>query len=152
MTRADVVRSQKVGCVREHRTWKVRRQNRKSLKNRKGRPRGWVDHYCARARVWRWLRRIHAVRARNREARLQLVEVRDALREDVFDISSRTPSLRAVDCDANTTPPISGLFELVTSSSLPTRAHLSPSSPWNLQHPDPILPSLHDPSTPKITA
>jgi hypothetical protein len=28
--------------VREHRTWKVRRKNRKSLKNRKGRPRGWV--------------------------------------------------------------------------------------------------------------
>jgi hypothetical protein len=24
------------------------------------------------------------------------------------------------------------------------------SSPWNLQHPDPMVPSLHDPSTPKI--
>ena len=62
----------------------------------------------------------------------------------------RTSSLRAADCNANTIPPNSGLFELVPSSSLPTRAHLSASSPWNLQHPDPIVPSLHDPSTPKI--
>jgi hypothetical protein len=39
--------------------------------------------------------------------------------------SSRTSSLRAADCNANTIPPNSGLFELVPSSSLPTRAHLS---------------------------
>jgi hypothetical protein len=55
---------------------------------------------------------------------------------------SRTSALRAADCNANTTPPNSGLFELVPSSSLPTRAHLSASSPWNLQHPDPILSHL----------
>ena len=65
--------------------------------------------------------------------------------------SRRASSLRAADCSANTTPPNSGLFELVPSSSLPTRTHLpSPFSP-NLQHPDPILPSLHDPSTPSVT-
>ena len=43
--------------------------------------------------------------------------------------SSRTSSLMAADCNANTTPPNSGLFELVPSFSLPTRAHLSASSP-----------------------
>ena len=64
--------------------------------------------------------------------------------------SSRTSSLRAADCNANTIPPNFGLFELVPSSSLPTLAHLSAYSPCNLQYPDPIVPSLHDPSTPKI--
>jgi hypothetical protein len=44
--------------------------------------------------------------------------------------------------------PNSGLFELVPSSSLRTRAHLSASQLWNLQHPEPIFPTLHDPSTP----
>jgi hypothetical protein len=34
---------------------------------------------------------------------------------------SRTSSLRAADCNASTMPPSSGLFELVPSSSLPTR-------------------------------
>jgi hypothetical protein len=43
--------------------------------------------------------------------------------------SSRTSSLRAADCNANTTPPNSGLFELVPFSSRPTRARLSASSP-----------------------
>jgi hypothetical protein len=65
--------------------------------------------------------------------------------------SRRASSLRVGDRNANTTPPNSGLFELVSSSSLLTRTHLpSPFSP-NLQHPDPILPSLHDPSTPNVT-
>jgi hypothetical protein len=62
--------------------------------------------------------------------------------------SSRTSALRAADFNAHTTTPNSSLFELVPSSFLPTRAHLSASSPWNSQHPDPILPSLQDPSTP----
>ena len=43
---------------------------------------------------------------------------------------SRTSSLRAADCNANTTPPNSGLLELVPSSSLQTRAHVSASSSW----------------------
>jgi hypothetical protein len=43
--------------------------------------------------------------------------------------SSRASSLRAADCNANTIPPNSGLFELVPSSSLPTRAHLLPLPP-----------------------
>ena len=34
---------------------------------------------------------------------------------------TRTSSLRAADCNANTIPPNSGLFELVPSTSLPTR-------------------------------
>ncbi len=41
-------------------------------------------------------------------------------------------------------------FELVPSSSLPTRAHLSAPSSLNLPHPDPIFPFLHDPSTPNV--
>jgi hypothetical protein len=59
-------------------------------------------------------------------------------------VSRQTISRRISASGADTTAPNSGLFELVPSSSLPTRAHLSVSSPWNLQHPDPILPSLHD--------
>jgi hypothetical protein len=51
----------------------------------------------------------------------------------------RASSLRAVDCSASTTPPSSGLLELVPSSSLSTRAHLSSPSFLNLQHPDPIV-------------
>ena len=44
--------------------------------------------------------------------------------------SRRASSLRTADCSANTTPPNSGLFELVRASSLPTHAHLpSPFSP-----------------------
>jgi hypothetical protein len=63
----------------------------------------------------------------------------------------RASSLRAADCNASTTPPNSGLFELVPSYSLPTRAHLPAPFSLNLQHPDPIFPSLHDPSTPNVT-
>jgi len=63
----------------------------------------------------------------------------------------RASSLKAADCNASTTPPNSGLFELVPSSSLPTRAHLPSPSSLNLQHPDPIFPSLYDPSTPNDT-
>jgi len=48
-----------------------------------------------------------------------------------------TSSLRAADCNASTTAPSSGLFEHVPSSSLPTRVHLSGSSPWNSQASDP---------------
>jgi hypothetical protein len=51
----------------------------------------------------------------------------------------RTSSPRAADCNASTTPPNSGLFDLVPSSSLPTRAHLPDPSSLNLQHPDPSL-------------
>jgi len=54
--------------------------------------------------------------------------------------SSRTSSLRAADCNANTIPPNSGLFELVPSSSLPTRVHLSASSPWIYST---LTPSCH---------
>jgi hypothetical protein len=64
----------------------------------------------------------------------------------------RTSSLRAADCNASTIPHNSGLFELVPSSSLPTCAHLPAPSSLDLQHPDPIFPSLHDPSTPNVTA
>ena len=63
---------------------------------------------------------------------------------------SRTCELRASNCNANTTSPSSGLFELMPSPSLPTRANLSASSPLKLQHSDPIFPSLHDPSTPNV--
>ena len=56
----------------------------------------------------------------------------------VLSHSNRTSSLRAADCNANTIPPNSGLFELVPSSSLPTRAHLSASPPWIL-----LTPSCH---------
>jgi hypothetical protein len=59
--------------------------------------------------------------------------------------SRRSSSLRAAVCSANTTAPNSFRFELVPSSSLPTRVHLSAAAPWNLQHPAPILQSLHDP-------
>ena len=40
---------------------------------------------------------------------------------------------------------------LHSPSSLQTRAHLPAPSSLNLQHPDPIFPSLHDPSTPNVT-
>jgi hypothetical protein len=41
----------------------------------------------------------------------------------------RVSSLSTVDCNTSTIPPNSGLFELVSSSSLPTRTHLpAPSS------------------------
>ena len=66
----------------------------------------------------------------------------------VLSHSSRTLSLRAADCNTNTIPPNSSLFK--PSSSLLPRAHLSASSPWNLQHPGPIVPSFHDPSCQKI--
>jgi hypothetical protein len=65
--------------------------------------------------------------------------------------NKRESSLRAADCSASTTPPNSGLFELAPSSSLPTHAHLSSPSFLNLQHPGPILPSLHDQFTPSAT-
>ncbi len=64
----------------------------------------------------------------------------------------RASSLRAANCNASPIPPNSGLFELIPSSSLSTRAHLSAPSSFNLQHPDPIFPSVHDPSTPSVTA
>ena len=53
--------------------------------------------------------------------------------------SSKASSLRAADCNANTLPN-SCLFELVPSSSLQTRAHLSASSPWNYSI---LTPSCH---------
>jgi hypothetical protein len=56
-----------------------------------------------------------------------------------------------INCNASTTLSNSGLFELVPSSSLPTRAHLPAPSSLNLQHQDPTFPSLHDPSTPNVT-
>jgi hypothetical protein len=40
---------------------------------------------------------------------------------------------------------------VVPSSSLQTRAHLLAQSSLNFQHPDPIFPSLHDPSTTSVT-
>ena len=56
-------------------------------------------------------------------------------------------SLRAADCNANTTSPNSGLFELVPSALLCRLVHIClPIPPWNFQNLDPILPSLHDPS------
>ena len=64
--------------------------------------------------------------------------------------SSKTSSLRAADCNASTTPPNSGLFEIVPSSSLPTRAHLSATSPGICSTLTPSFHLLHDQSAPII--
>ena len=59
-----------------------------------------------------------------------------------------TSSLSSACLSASTTPPSSGRFELVPSSSLPTLICWSAPGNFNLQHPDPIHPLWFDPSIP----